>query len=134
MSSSASQSASTSFRARGSGVRRLMASHLVWRMSSGATRTRSASGPEGLRQLVEEVLGGALDEQAPGPPVHRGADPVPTERRGDRALGFDPVGPDEDRARLPPAIKSAKDLAVQNASGCFHRFDCTCGRAARESF
>ncbi len=44
-SSSASQRASTSLRARDSGASRLIASHLVCRMSSGATRTRSASGP-----------------------------------------------------------------------------------------
>src|SRR5262245_1285313 len=45
VSSSASQRASTSWRARGRGVKWLIASHFVWRMSSGATRTLSASGP-----------------------------------------------------------------------------------------
>ena len=78
-------------------------------------------GPDALLQVLEEELGRALDEQAPGPPVHGGARPDPTERRGDSALGLQPVGPDEDGACLPPAIKPAKYLAVQNASGCFHR-------------
>jgi len=76
--------------------------------------------PQALLELLEEVLGRALDQQAPRPPIHGGAPPDSPERRGDSALGLQPIGPDEDGARLPPAIKPAKYLAVQNASGCFH--------------
>ena len=72
---------------------------------------------ERLGELVEEVFGSALDEQAARPAVHGRAHPVATERRGDRALGLDPVGPHEDGTRLPPAIKPANGLAVQNAFG-----------------
>ena len=57
VSSSASHSASTSRRARGSVCSRLIASHLVWRMSSGATRTRSASGPRFFSSSSRKISG-----------------------------------------------------------------------------
>ena len=113
--------------APGPGERREAAHGVPLRLAEVLRGDAHAVGerPQRLGELVEEVLGSALDEEAARPAVHRSPHPVPAERRGHRALGFDPVGPHENGTRLPPAIKPANGLAVQNAFGFLHRSDCS---------
>ena len=113
--------------APGPGERREAAHGVPLRLAEVLRGDAHAVGQRAQRlgELVEEVFGSALDEQAARPAIHGRADPVATERRGDRALGLDPVGPHEDGTRLPPAIKPANGLAVQNAFGSLHHSDCS---------
>src|SRR5262249_2567898 len=70
-------------------------------------------------------LGRPLHHQPAGTAVDLAAGPESTERSRNGALGLRAIGPDEQSARLPPALQPSESRAVQNAFGEGHRGNCT---------
>ena len=77
-------------------------------------------GAEARLEMREQALDPALDKEAARPPIDLRARPRTAHRQRNSAFGLGTVGPEEKSPRLPPAIKSAESLAVQNAFGEEH--------------
>ena len=90
-------------------------------------------GTQSILENLEESFGLALEEEPARSAVDLRAHPAPAERGRERALSFRTVGPEEERPRVPPAIKPAESPAVQNALGLFQPIEILAARSARRT-